>query len=242
MPSSSTSRPYTASPRDLAGISSAWPDVPIILRSDAGLIGIAATSSAVNVRLMSPLRTTSANEIDSPFAETIPFSTNASAGSTPSSAAPASRRIVRPAAPACDNIANEVNTDHDPPVTMYPHFGSESTCLMRTSSQLAPSSSATIRANAVPTCCPISALAILMRTSPLPFTSNQTAGEKLMLDPSIAISSTACSRLQPGRTTPRPITSPAPALLARKVRRVTALFIASAFIAMTTPPRRQRRS
>ena len=44
----------------------------------------------------------SANETDSPPAETLPFSTVASSGFAPSMAAPASRRIVRPAAPACD--------------------------------------------------------------------------------------------------------------------------------------------
>ena len=191
----------------------------------------------------------SANDTCLPFADTLLSSTVQLVGSTPSSAAPASRRMLRPAAPACEIIVNDVNTDHEPPVispsdtpgTSGPHFGSLSACTKSTSSQFAPSSSAMMRASAVPTCCPISAFGMFIMIPPSPFISNHMVGAKLALAPPFAISDATCSSLQPGNTTPRPIISPAPALLAKKVRRVTADCTLSARIAMTMPPRRQRR-
>ena len=68
------------------------------------------------------------------------------------SLAPASINAMRPAAPARLKIGNVCHTDQLPPVTIRPHFGSVSTWTMRTLVQSASSSSARIRANAVPTC------------------------------------------------------------------------------------------
>src|ERR1700745_126357 len=81
--------------------------------------------------------------------------------STPRSFAPSSIRAIRPAAPAWLNGMKVCHTDQLPPVTISPHFGSVSTCTIATLFQSASSSSATMRASAVPTCWPISARMML---------------------------------------------------------------------------------
>ena len=74
---------------------------PIRRRSEAGLIGICASSSAVNLRAELPALDDLARKrwID-PAANTAPWRATALAMDTPSSLAPASTSAIRPAAPA----------------------------------------------------------------------------------------------------------------------------------------------
>ena len=107
---------------------------------------------------------------------------------------------------------------------------------MLTSAQLAPSSSATTLANAVPTCCPISALAILIKTLPSALISNQTEGENNVLGSLSAsgaeIDSTASCSLQPANREPSPMNKPVLTEPARKERLETSVSIEAACISL----------
>src|ERR1700730_4635274 len=108
-----------------------------------------------------------------------PRAVHRSAG-MPRSFAPAPMRAMRPAAPARLNAGKVIHTDQLPPVTMYPHRGSESTWTSRTWRQSASSSSARMRASAVPICCPISARMMLMVTMPSRSMLYQIVGSKVL--------------------------------------------------------------
>src|SRR6267378_1869439 len=73
-----------------------------------------------------------------------------------------------------------------PPVTISPHCGSESTWTIRTLLQSASSSSARMRASAVPTCWPISARMMLTVTVPLGSIPYQIVGSNKSLTPPVA--------------------------------------------------------
>ena len=109
-------------------------------------------------------------------AVTMPSRATHEATGAPSSLAPSSVSAMRPAAPARLSASKLCHTHQLPPVTIRPHFGSLSTEFRRTDSQRTSSSSATMRASAVPSCWPISALAMLTVTMPSRSIWNQMVG------------------------------------------------------------------
>src|SRR5258708_187881 len=129
-------------------------------------------------------------------------------------------RAMRPAAPAWLRSGKLCHTDQLPPVTISPHFGSVSTWTIRTLSQSASSSSATMRASAVPTCWPISARMMLTVTTPLrsmPYQivgSNSSAG---VASASPAAEDGSSTAARPDRLNPS--TTPVPIIAIRKPRR-----------------------
>src|SRR5204862_1122524 len=99
------------------------------------------------------------------------FEARHSSGLTPSIAAPASTRVIRPAAPARLMVSKFMRTDHDPPVIRAPrtgslYLGSFSGSAIFILLQSASSSSATIWHMALETCWPISALPTITVTLP----------------------------------------------------------------------------
>src|SRR5215475_716693 len=141
-------------------------------------------------------------------------------GLTPSSLAPASIRAMRPAAPARLKTGKSSHTDLLPPVLMTPHFGSVSTAEMRTLPQSTSSSSARMRAMAVPMCWPISARMMLTVTMPLRSRLYQIVGSK---------GSDPCSSAAPSFGVNPKVTA-APANPTRKLRRESALSCSSLLI------------
>src|SRR6202047_1435948 len=130
----------------------------------------------------------------------------------PSSFAPASTRSIRPAAPTRLNTAKSENTELLPPVIITPHFGSVSTAVIRTLSQSASSSSARIRASAVPICCPISARTTLTVTIPSRSMLYQILGSNVLGGDAGITSASASTGAKPKATL-------APATPIRKERR-----------------------
>src|SRR6266478_4787463 len=126
---------------------------------------------------------------------------------------------MRPAAPARLSTGKLCHTDQLPPVSISPHFGSVSTSTIFTLLQSASNSSATMRASAVPTCCPNSARIMLTVTAPLrsmPYQivgSNSSPALRCPSDPE-ARNSTAA---RPDRAYPS--MTPAPIIAIRKPRR-----------------------
>src|ERR1700722_15921094 len=131
---------------------------------------------------------------------------------TPRSFAPASRSAIRPAAPARLNTGKSENTELLPPVIITPHFGPESTAENLTFFQSASSSSASVRASAVPICCPISARMVLTVTMPSRSILYQMLGSNAPPgDAGIASAKTFIGA--------KPKATPVPATLIRKLRR-----------------------
>src|SRR5271165_1088818 len=129
----------------------------------------------------------------------------------PRSLAPSSTRAIRPAAPARLKTGKVIQTDQLPPVTIRPHFGSVSTATIRTLSQSASSSSASMRARAVPICWPISARMMLTVTMPSRSMLYQMVGSNAV--GAAAAESVAAS------ADAKPNANPAPAMPIRKARR-----------------------
>ena len=100
MPAILASIPNTAEPLVLAGMSRAWNSPPIRRRSEAGLIGRAASSLSVNPERSPPFATMSPKLTERFPANTFPFRAMQEDAGAPSIFAPASIRAIRPAAPA----------------------------------------------------------------------------------------------------------------------------------------------
>src|SRR5271166_171028 len=130
----------------------------------------------------------------------------------PRSLAPSSTRAIRPAAPARLKTGKVIQTDQLPPVTIRPHFGSVSTATIRTLSQSASSSSASMRARAVPICWPISARMMLTVTMPSRSMLYQMVGSK-------AVGTAATAESVAASADAKPNANPAPAMPIRKARR-----------------------
>src|ERR1700722_4816695 len=131
---------------------------------------------------------------------------------TPRSFAPASSSAIRPAAPALLNTGKSENTELLPPVIITPHFGSVSTAAIRTLFQSASSSSARMRASAVPICCPISARMTLTVTMPSRSILYQMLGSNALCGDTGIASASASTGAKPKATL-------APATPIRKERR-----------------------
>src|ERR1043166_8524578 len=108
---------------------------------------------------------------------------------------------------------------------MTPHFGSVSTAKIRTLLHSTSSSSATMRAMAVPMCWPISARVMFTVTTPSRSTVYQIVGSK-GFDPD------SCARPSPGA---KPNVTAAPAKPIRKSRRESALGCSSLLIGCNLP-------
>ena len=163
-------------------------------RSEAGLIGSCANSSGVKVRRRPPCCTTSPNETDRLPATTAPLRARQCWAGTPSSFAPSSISAIRPAAPARLKIGKVAQTELLPPVIITPHLGSVSTASIRTFAQSASSSSARMRASAVPMCCPISARMTFTVTTPSPSMLYQIVGSKPCAESGRCLAQRFCRR------------------------------------------------
>src|SRR5262249_31677966 len=117
-------------------------------------------------------------------------------------------------------MGKSVHTDLLPPVLMAPHFGSVSTAKMRTLLHSTSSSSARMRAMAVPMCWPISARMMFTVTIPSRSRLYQIVGSK---------GSDPCSSAAPSFGVNPKVTA-APAKPTRKLRRESALSCSSLLI------------
>src|ERR1700722_5258576 len=146
---------------------------------------MAFNSSGENVLVALPDLTMSAKLTDLPeaFEKTRESLTTPADDATPSMPAPASLSAIRPAAPTRLIKSKFIIVDQLPPVIFAPstgslYFGSLPTILTRMSPHDAPSSSATICAMVLATCCPMSALPTLTVTTPFGAIAYQMLGSR----------------------------------------------------------------
>src|SRR6266478_613490 len=190
MPGSMTSMPYFAVPLVLDGMSICGTDTPITLYWSGVFSVIALSSSGVKVLVALPLLTISANVIDffdfgCEITESRTTSSFLLTGGTPITAAAASVKAIRPAAPARLIASKFIIVDQLPPVICAPstgslNFGSLEASCTRMFFQSAPSSSQMICAMVEAICWPISALPQVTVTSPSGEIEYQTLGSKLV--------------------------------------------------------------